>query len=244
MTLDLPRIIGHRGAALSAPENTLAGFRRAAAAGARWVEFDVKLARDGEPILMHDETLNRTTNGRGRVRETPLGVIRTLDAGGSFSPEFAGEKVPLLEEALACLAELRMGYNLEIKPCPGRASETAAAAIAVVRRFLGHGLPAPILSSFDRDALAAAQAIAPDLMRGYLAHDLAADWLSQVKTLGCRTIHLGRRRLTATAAAAVRAAGYPLVVWTVNDPQQARSIVKWGADSLITDAPGEIAAAL
>lgn len=244
MTLDLPRIIGHRGAARAAPENTLASIRQAAAEGARWVEFDVKLAQGGEPILMHDETLVRTTNGRGLVRDTPLAVIRSLDAGSWFSAKFAGERVPLLEEALACLAGLRMGYNLEIKPCPGRAAETAAAAIRVVRQFLDRGLPAPILSSFDREALAAARVIAPELLRGYLVSKLPTDWLAQARGLDCKTIHLGKRRVSAAIVAAVRDAGFPLIVWTVNDPAQARDMVTWGADSLITDTPAEIAAAL
>src|SRR4051812_46107573 len=126
----VPKIIGHRGAKATAPENTLAGIRQAAREGATWVEFDVKLTADGYAILMHDETLERTTSGQGPVRRMALQDIRQLDAGMRFGPQWRGEKVPTLSEALQLLAELNMGFNLEVKPCPGREAETARAAVA------------------------------------------------------------------------------------------------------------------
>src|SRR5215472_12885505 len=116
----VPRIIGHRGAKATAPENTLAGIRQARREGAAWVEFDVKLTADGHPILMHDDTLERTTDGQGPVAAARLADIRRLDAGSKFGPAWQGERVPLLSEALSVLAELDMGFNLEIKPCKGR----------------------------------------------------------------------------------------------------------------------------
>ena len=103
--LELPPLIGHRGAAAQAPENTVAGFRRAAALGLPWVEFDVRLTADRRLVLMHDATLTRTTNGRGRVRDRRLAEIAELDSGSWFAPAFAGERVPTLERAIEVLAE-------------------------------------------------------------------------------------------------------------------------------------------
>lgn len=242
--VDLPAIIGHRGAKANAPENTLAGLRRAHEEGARWVEFDVKLTADGVPILMHDETLDRTTDGRGPVRARTIDEIRRLDAGAWFGKVFRGERVPTLVEALDLLAALGMGFNLEIKPCPGRERETAEIAVRTVLAHWPAARPAPIVSSFEAEALAAARAVAPDLPRGYLAGRLPGDWAAIASGLGCVAVHPGARDLSDSQARAIKAAGYALLVWTVNDSRRARALLSWGADAIITDAPGDLAAAL
>src|SRR4026207_377036 len=113
--LEIPQIIGHRGACAYAPENTLAPSGRAAAQGARWVECDVRLTREGDLVLMHDEDVKRTTNGRGRLVDLTLAEIGSLDAGAWFSGAFAGERVPTLVETIALLGELGLGANIEIK---------------------------------------------------------------------------------------------------------------------------------
>src|SRR5271154_6533668 len=113
--LTLPCVIGHRGAAASAPENTLAGLRRAKALGRSWVEFDVRLPGDGALVLCHDPRLDRTTSGSGLVSATSLAAIRELDAGSWFDPSFAGERVPTLDEVLSLASELDLGANIEIK---------------------------------------------------------------------------------------------------------------------------------
>src|SRR5579859_6338194 len=107
-----PAIIGHRGAAGLAPENTLAAIRAAAAAGARWVELDVQLTRDGVPVLLHDSTLERTTDGEGKVGDADLDALRRVDAGSWFAPRFLGQRVPTLAEAVAELGQLGLGANL------------------------------------------------------------------------------------------------------------------------------------
>jgi len=233
----IPRIIGHRGARASAPENTLAGIRAAQREGATWVEFDVKLTADGACILMHDDTLERTTDGRGPVAAASLADIRRLDAGSRFGPAFRGERVPTLQEALALLAELDMGFNLEIKPCRGREAETARAAVTEVVRLWPAGRPAPIISSFERAALVAAREAAPTLPRGYLVEELPTHWKAQVQDLDCAAVHVGWRKLTRAQVDAVKAERLPLVVWTVNEMPRARELLAWGADALITDCP-------
>jgi len=242
--LQIPRIIAHRGAKANAPENTLASIRRAHEEGARWVEFDVKLTADGHPILIHDETLDRTTDGRGLVRDHTLAEIRRLDAGAWFGSAFAGERVPTLAETLDLLAALGMGFNLEVKPCPGRERETASVALEMVRQRWPAAALVPVISSFSPESLRAARDTAPELPRGYLFDALPIDWVAQADAIGCRTVHPGVKHLTQAQVDAAKAAGYPLLVWTVNDPAQAAALIAWGVDGVITDAPARIAAGL
>jgi glycerophosphoryl diester phosphodiesterase len=240
----LPRVIGHRGAAAAAPENTLASLRKAKKLGASWVEFDVKLTRDGVPVLMHDERLDRTTSGRGEVALTTLDELQKLDAGGWFAPAFRGEPVPTLEAALALCAELGLGINVEIKPSPGRAVETARVTVEVLRARWPGGLPAPLISSFERSCLVVARELAPELPRGYLERGLPLRWQAELARYGCRTLHLNARRVGARQRAAVLAAGVPLLLYTVNEPEHARELLEAGVAAVFTDRVGEVLAAL
>lgn len=243
-SLHIPRVIGHRGAKAGAPENTLAGLRQAKREGAAWVEFDVKLTADGQPVLIHDETLERTTDGRGRVADTTFADIRRLDAGRCFGAAWQGERVPSLREALALLAELDMGFNLEIKPCPGREAETARIAMAELAASWPPSRPTPIVSSFSTEALAAAREAAPTggaVAFGYLVADLPPGWQAEASRLGCRSVHVGWRKLTRSQIAAVKAAGYLSIVWTVNERSRAEELLAWGADAVISDHPAALA---
>ena len=244
--MKLPSIIGHRGARSNAPENTLAGIRHARAEGASWVEFDVKLTKDRVPILIHDETLERTSNGRGPVRDLSLDSIKLVDAGcpAVFGDRFKGERIPTLAEALDLMLELQMGFNLEVKPCPGRERETSVAALALLRQRWPARAPVPIISSFKATSLEAARDTAPELPRGYLAERLETGWLDAVKQLDCTTIHPGHRALTQMQVQRAKKSGYPVLVWTVNEAPRAIELIGWGVDSLISDVPGAIAAAI
>jgi glycerophosphoryl diester phosphodiesterase len=237
----LPKVIGHRGAAASAPENTLESIGRARELGARWVEFDVKLTADGVPILMHDETLDRTTDGRGRVAQTPWREIARFDAGRWFGARFAGARVPRFEAALALLLELELSANVEIKPCPGRERETAAAVVRTVRDCWPAWREPPLLTSFAIASLETARDLGPEQPRGLLAWSEPELWRRECGRLGCRTFHCSSRFLPDFAA--VRAAGLGLAVYTVNDREAARQLLSRGADCIITDRPDTILAA-
>lgn len=239
----LPRIIGHRGAATYAPENTLASLREAKRRGASWVEFDVKLSGDGVPILMHDESLKRTTGLDRLVADTPWAKIARLDAGGWKAPRFAGEGVPTFEAAIACLAEEGLGANVEIKPCPGREAATAVAVVEVLCRSWPAGLPTPLLSSFKDAALAAARDAAPDLPRAILIDELGDDWRRRAEALGAIGVNTDGRKLAVARARAVKEAGFLLSVYTINDPALATDLFALGVDCVITDSPDTIAAA-
>lgn len=224
--LNLPRVIGHRGAMAYAPENTLASFREARRRGATWVEIDVKLTADGVPIVMHDASLARTTGVDRMVAETP-------------SAELPAE-VPTFEQAIACFLELGLGCNVEIKPCEGREAQTARVAVETLRRAWPAALPAPLLSSFKDASLKAAQEAAPEFARALLVSELGEDWRARAEAVGVAGMNVGSRKLTAAGAVAIKRAGYALSVWTVNDPDEARAIVGMGADCIITDAPDVI----
>jgi glycerophosphoryl diester phosphodiesterase len=241
--LQLPKVIGHRGAAAYAPENTLASFREARRRGASWVEFDVKLAGDGTPILMHDSSLKRTLGLDRPASELSWTEIARLDAGSWFGPQFTGEPVPSFEQAIACLIELGLGANVEIKPCAGREVETAEAAVEMLRRPW-RALPPILLSSFKDASLAAAYAAAPEFDRAILIDELGDDWRGRAEAVSAAGVNTNGKMLTAGRAAEVKQAGYTLSVYTINDPAQARTLAARGVDCVITDVPDVVLAAL
>lgn len=233
----LATVIGHRGAAARAPENTLAGLRKALELGANWVEFDVMLSGDGVPILIHDETLQRTTTGRGRVARHTAAEICMLDAGSWFGPEFAGERVPTLTEAVALLLELGLNANIEIKPSTGRAQVTGEFVADLLLRVWPADGPRLLLSSFERKALSAARRSAESIPRGLLAVRLPSDWQHAMQANGCATLHLDHRRTSAARLRDLVAADVPVLLYTVNEVSRARELLAAGAVSVITDAP-------
>lgn len=230
----LPPVIGHRGAAARAPENTLAGLRQAKALGCAWVEFDVRLTADGAAVLCHDSRLERTTTGGGLISALPLAAVRECDAGSRFGPAFAGERVPTLDEALGLCSELGLGANIEIKADRGREYASAAAVAAALRR---QGRPPAVLvSSFQPMALPA-RALLPQVPLGILFRLVPRQWARIASRLGCAVVGADHRRLRRRRVAEIRDAGYQLAAYTVNDPARARLLFGWGVTSVFCDAP-------
>ena len=238
----LPAVMGHRGAKGLAPENTLAGFAKAAALGIEWVEFDVKLTADGEPILMHDDELDRTTDGKGPVAGATLEEVRALDAGRWFSPDHAGEKVPTLDEAMAALAERGMGANVEIKASKGREAETGAVvAKALAGRWMNGNRP-PFVSSFSADSLAAARESAPQLPRALLTLMYLPGWTARLEQLGCANFHVLDRLVTEARVRDILSAGYRPLAFTIDDADRAKVLLSWGIESVISSYPDRMPA--
>ena len=230
-----PRIIAHRGGGKLAPENTLAGMRKARQMGYAGVEFDVMLAADATPVLMHDQTLERTTSGRGAIADTAYSDLLKLDAGSWYSSEHAGEPVPSFERAGRLCVELGLWADVEIKPSKGFEAQTGKAA-ALLARELWRGVPLqPLLSSFQPASLAAAKAAAPEIARGALTPSIPPDWEQWMRLLGCVSLHCDYRMLLPQQAREVRDAGYWLLCYTVNDPAIARVLFRWGVDAIVTD---------
>lgn len=228
--LQLPRVIGHRGAAAYAPENTLASFREARRRGASWVETDIMLTSDGVPILMHDESLKRTMGIDRLVAETPRAELP--------------RDVPTFEEAIACFAELGLGCNVEIKPGAGREAETGRVVVETLRRCWPARLPPPLLSSFQDVSLLAAYRAAPEFARALLLGAFVEDWRARADAVAAAGINTNGEKLTAPWACAIKRAGFALGVYTIDDPDVARALVGMGVDCVITDAPDVILAAL
>lgn len=228
-----PRVIGHRGGGALAPENTLAGLRLAARLGCHGVEFDVMLTRDDVPVLMHDETLERTTDGCGPVAAQNLAALRTLDAAARHGAAYRGETVPTLAEALALCAELGLWANVEIKPSAGRDADTGrVVGRLLAEQWRGSG----IVSSFSATALAAARQAAPQLPFALLVEAIPEDWCNRLAALGCEALHC-RADAAAARIAAVAAAGVPCACYTVNRRDQAERLSAAGAAAVFTDRP-------
>ncbi len=236
---ELPKIIGHRGAAGLAPENTLGGFRKAKQAGAGWVEFDVRITRDSRLAVIHDADLERTTNGRGSVADCDMAELGALDAGSWFEAGggYAGERVPSLEETLELLGDLGLGANIEVKPTPGREREAGRCAALIAARSGRRDAGSPLLSSFNTEALEAAREASAALPLGLLLSRLAPGWKNVARALGCFSLHCDHKALDRARARQIKDEGLALLVYTVNEPARARELISWGVDSVITDVP-------
>ena len=240
-----PRVLAHRGGGTLAPENTLAAMRVGHARRYRGVEFDVMLAGDDVPILMHDATLGRTIAGVGDIAATPSSTLVGLDAGAWHSVCFMGEPVPRFADTVALCQALGLWMNIEIKPSSeavarqtgeivGRLISTHfAAALAQSAGGLDPALPE--FSSFSMKALEGARATAPGIPRGLLVTAIPDDWRERVAAVGALALHPRQRELTRAQVEAVHAAGLPLMTYTVNDPERARELFDWGVDALCTD---------
>jgi glycerophosphoryl diester phosphodiesterase len=198
-------------------------------------ECDVKLSADGVPFLLHDATLERTTNGTGIAGQQPWHVLSQLDAGAWHSTAFAGERLPTLADvAQLCHAQGWM-LNIEIKPTPGLGAETGAAVAQAALALWAHAPIAPLLTSFDPTSLTAAQAVAPNLPRGLLVDENWEGAVDTARELACTALVCHRALWNATAVQQARGAGLKTLAYTVNDAPTANKLWTWGIDGLITD---------
>lgn len=230
-----PRVCAHRGGGTLAPENTLAAMRTGAHYGHTMVEFDARLSADDIVFLLHDDTVDRTSNGHGAAARLRYDEMAVLDAGSWRDARFAGERMPTLEQVAACCREAGLAANVEIKPCPRRDEDTGHLVAQEAARLWAGAVPQPLLSSFSFEALAAARDAAPELPRGLLFEHVPGDWREQTADLGCVSLHASHRHLDEALVSSIKAAGLHLLVYTVNDLERARLLVRWGVDTICTD---------
>jgi glycerophosphoryl diester phosphodiesterase len=228
-------IHAHRGNSGEAPENTLAAFRQVQETGAAGVEFDVQLSRDGVPVVIHDEPLERTTTGKGFVRDHTLAELKALDAGRWFAPAFAGERIPTLREVLDFLLGTSLQIQLELKTrrffYPGLAKQV----IDLVKQ-LGLG-PRVVISSFNHRSLGEARALAPDLEYAVLSSDpMLEPWL-YVRQHGFQAFHPSATVVDEALVKGCHAAGLRLRPWVVDDPAEAARLEALGVDGIFTNHP-------
>ncbi len=232
----LPFWIAHRGAGKLAPENTLAAFRLGASYGYRAFECDVKLSADGQPFLLHDSTLDRTSNQRGLAADRPWSDLARVDAGGWHSRSYAGEPPPSLEAVAAFVLRNAFALNIEIKPTPGAEHRTGRVVGERVLQLWAGSPSWPLFSSFRPEALQGAMETAPAIPRGLLLDTLWSGWQGVARSLGCRAIITNYKLMSAPLLAEIHAAGMRAMVYTVNDPAPAAWLQALGIDGIITDA--------
>lgn len=231
-----PRLVAHRGAGKFAPENTLAAMRCGSDHGFTMFEFDAKLTKDNQVVLLHDDKVDRTSNGQGLAADYTLLELLQLDFGSWHSAYYAGEAIPTLEAVARFTQENHIFCNIEIKPCPNRADETGE-LVALKARDLWQNHPnLPILlSSFEVEALSAAKRVAPELSRALLCEELPENYMQLLKELDCIAINLDEKLVTKSLVQDCHAQGIRVCVWTVNDYRRAKELLSWGCDAVITD---------
>lgn len=231
------KLIAHRGASRVAPENTIAALAKAHELGASWIEADVRLTLDGEAVIFHDAELGRCTNGRGPVRKTPYGVIAQLDAGSWFSPLYAGEKIPTLEEWLRFAAERGCGIILDLKGNWQDAKRLVDHVSVSLARCWGSHLPPPIISSDSESCLKAAAALQLGWGLAYIMPREHRRWKKIADKLNCVAVHLDHEFISERWIQQLKKQGLHIAAYTVNDPARAEQLFNWGVDSIFTDDP-------
>ncbi|PWK11346.1 glycerophosphodiester phosphodiesterase [Tumebacillus permanentifrigoris] len=229
--------LAHRGASGYAPENTMEAFQVADLMGADGFEFDVQITRDGVPVVIHDELLNRTTNGRGYVHEHTLAELRALDAGSWYDPSFAGERIPTLQEVIDAFGN-RMVLNIELKnsifPMPGLEERT----LELIRRYQIE--ERVIVSSFHHGSMQKFHQLAPDISTGLLYDCVIVGAVEYAKRLGARALHPFFATIKPQFLAEAHAAELAVNVWTVNEEEHMRLVANLGVDAIITNYPDRL----
>jgi glycerophosphoryl diester phosphodiesterase len=228
--------IAHRGASGYAPENTFAAFRKALAMGAGFIETDLQLSRDARFVAIHDATVNRTTNGQGAVHDLTLADLRKLDAGSWFGSEFAGERIPTIEEVLEFAKKHDVVFYLELKPSGSWGGEHAL--ISALRE--SGEIARTVVISFDPEMLLGVRNIEPTLMTGLLFEGQIADPLEKAIEIGARQIAVRGDLVTPRLLQESRARDLQVVCWTVNHPGHMRLLVEAGVDGIISDYPDRL----
>ncbi len=231
-----PLLVAHRGLSARYPENTLSAFRAAADAGALMLELDVGLTSDGRVVVLHDETLERTTDGHGALSATSLSEVQALDAGSWFAAEFAGEPVPTLEAVLDELGP-RIAINIEIKPEAVRSTPEGGIEAQVVAMVQDRGLESRVVfSSFEPTAVGRIERLAPSLHTALLYHnEIPFDPVALLELYGVDGLHMNRRHLTPELVARIHESGRYVGAYTANTRKELYPLLWAGVDAIFTD---------
>jgi glycerophosphoryl diester phosphodiesterase len=241
-TWHYPTHIAHRGAGKLAPENTLAAFKLGYAHGYRMFECDVKLSSDGVAYLLHDATLERSTDGVGGAGDFSWHALSQLDAGAWHSAAYAGEPLPTLRNIAAFIRANDCAINIEIKPVSGTDAHTGEVIANLAAQLWTDSAIKPLLSSFSEVALEAAYYAQPSLPRALLVNRIPDNWRAKLERLSCVALDCNVIFLSDEQVRAVKTAGYKLLVYTCNDSERAAKLLALGVDGIITDAIDEIRA--
>jgi glycerophosphoryl diester phosphodiesterase len=231
-------LIAHRGASGHAPENTLAAFKKAVTLGATFIETDLQLTRDARLVAIHDETVNRTTNGKGAVHDMTLADLRRLDAGSWFGSEYAGERVPTLEEILGFAKKCDVVFYLEMKPGGSWGGEHAL--ISALRE--SGEIARTVVISFDASILSTVRKIEPTLMTALLYDGQLEKPLDQALEVGARQLAIRGDLVSPWLLTAARKKDLQVVCWTINHSAHMRLLMAAGVDGIMSDYPDRLVA--
>jgi glycerophosphoryl diester phosphodiesterase len=237
-----PLVYAHRGASGYAPENTMSAFKMAVELGSNGIECDVQMTKDGRLVICHDETVDRTTNGKGFIKDLNYDEIRELDAGGWFDSGFKNERIPQFSELLKLVSYTGLLLNIEIKSgivqYPGIEQKVLAevAAFGIQSRV--------IISSFNHYAIKECKNINPSVKTGALYMEGLFEPWNYMKSLGCECAHPFYMAMVPAISKELKARGYILNAFTVNDPKISIELAKMGVDGIITNYPDRILEAL
>ncbi|MBY0546564.1 MAG: hypothetical protein K2W95_04690 [Candidatus Obscuribacterales bacterium] len=232
--MKIPKVIAHRGGAERTPENTLAGFKRSVEIGADGVEFDVHRCATGELVVIHDDDLQRTTNGVGLVKESSYSEIARLSAGKWFSPEFATERVPLLKDVLALFDE-RMLINIEVKNTPVGYPGIEDDLLEILAEY-SHKKNV-LVSSFDHHFLRRLRALDKELRIGILQAAMLVEPGEYAARFAATHYINAFDCLLPEAVAEAQNAGLTVMVWTLDHPREWAEALRFGVDAIITNDP-------
>jgi glycerophosphoryl diester phosphodiesterase len=236
-SLPQPVIFAHRGASAHAPENTLAAFELALAQNADAIELDAKLSADGRAVVIHDPTVDRTTDGHGRVNDLSFTELRSLDAGSFFSEKYRGEKIPSLDEVFEVVGR-RTFINVELTNYYSPRDQLVETVCMLVKKFKMQ--KRVLFSSFFPSNLSKARAYLPEVPRGLLAFN---GWLGAwARSFGFdfgryQALHPNLNDVTSQQVQRVHRLQRRIHVWTVNASEDMRRLFQWGVDGIFTDDP-------
>ncbi len=230
-----PPLIAHRGASAFAPENTLAAFAVAQELGATWVEFDVMLAACGEAIIIHDDTLDRTTNGTGNACEYPYSELKKLDAGSWFGLEFANERIPTFNEVITFLKQHHMAANVEIKSVVGQEETVVVKVLDEIRQHWTASMTPPLISSFSMPILQHVRKRSPNAAIGVLIHEWFDGWEAICQELNCVSVNVNEEILSRDKIKKIKSMDKLILSYTVNSIDRAHDLFMQGVDAVFTD---------
>jgi len=230
-------LIAHREASGYAPENTMAAFRKAVAMGLNFIETDLQLSRDARFVAIHDDTVNRTTNGQGSVHDLSLAELRRLDAGSWFGSSFTGERIPTLEEILDFAKLHDVVFYLELKPGGSWGGEHAL--IGALRE--SGEIPRVVVISFDAVIVAAVRKAEPTLMTGLLYDGQIEKPIEKALEIGARQLVIRGDLVTPAMIAEAKRNDLQVICWTVNHPAHMRLLASAGVAGIMSDYPDRLA---
>lgn len=231
------QLIGHRGTGGLRPENTLCSFSHAAELGLNWIEFDVQLTKDEHWVVMHDETIDRTTNGHGRIEEFTLEALKKFQAGLWHKPPYPSQSIPTLTETLVLAKQLGLHANIEIKGSEITPTKHASLMAKFLHRHFAPNSPPPLLSSFDLDCLVALRAAMPDQPIAYLIDSFDSETINIAKTHNFTSINCDVNTITVSQIRSAANNNIPVLLYTVNDLNTAHTWLQQGIAAIFTDRP-------